>query len=252
MSFAGYFLSVLLCHLSMLISDSRFDLVWFRLSCDHGWIRSGSVNVRKQQQQQQQLAKYIRRELNRSIRYAQFSFGTRKFGKSSVVCTHFSRSSLQATYGHLLVQASYSQFDHFSNSGQTGLASSNKLLKCYREFSFQYNGLLWYRACVRSPSLRSTLCEEGKSFFTWHIADINTPRVYKYSEFSHSDQTVVVLKRSNGHTRYPPQVQHPLQTTNRMTLSGTILLERTTLAARTRLCADWVTQISFEITCLNA
>ena len=30
------------------------DLVWFRLSCDHGWIRSGSVNVRKEQQQQQQ------------------------------------------------------------------------------------------------------------------------------------------------------------------------------------------------------
>ena len=47
-------LSVLFCLLSMLISDSRFDLVWFRLSCDHGWIRSGSVNVRKQQQQQQQ------------------------------------------------------------------------------------------------------------------------------------------------------------------------------------------------------
>ena len=51
MSFAGYFLPVLFCMLSMLISDSRFDLVWFRLSCDHGWIRSGSVNVRKQQQQ---------------------------------------------------------------------------------------------------------------------------------------------------------------------------------------------------------
>ena len=49
MSFAGYFLPVLFCMLSMLISDSRFDLVWFRLSCDHGWIRSGSVNVRKQQ-----------------------------------------------------------------------------------------------------------------------------------------------------------------------------------------------------------
>ena len=32
------------------------DLVWFRLSCDHGWIRSGSVNVRKQQQQQQHAA----------------------------------------------------------------------------------------------------------------------------------------------------------------------------------------------------
>ena len=54
MSFAGYFLSVLFCLLSMLISDSRFDLVWFRLSCDHGWIRSGSVNVRKQQQQPNQ------------------------------------------------------------------------------------------------------------------------------------------------------------------------------------------------------
>ena len=56
MSFAGYFLPVLFCMLSMLISDSRFDLVWFRLSCDHGWIRSGSVNVRKQQQQQQHKA----------------------------------------------------------------------------------------------------------------------------------------------------------------------------------------------------
>ena len=56
MSVAGYFLSVLFCLLSMLISDSRFDLVWFRLSCDHGWIRSGSVNVRKQQQQQWAIA----------------------------------------------------------------------------------------------------------------------------------------------------------------------------------------------------
>ena len=46
-------LSVLFCLLSLLISDSRFDLVWFRLSCDHGWVRSGSINVRKQQQQQQ-------------------------------------------------------------------------------------------------------------------------------------------------------------------------------------------------------
>ena len=45
-------LSVLLCLLSMLISDSRFDLVWFRLH--HDWIRSGSVNVRKQQQQSYQ------------------------------------------------------------------------------------------------------------------------------------------------------------------------------------------------------
>ena len=41
------FLSVLFCLLCLLTSDSRFDLVWFRLSCDHGWIRSGSINVRK-------------------------------------------------------------------------------------------------------------------------------------------------------------------------------------------------------------
>ena len=34
------------CLLSLLISDLRFDLVWFRLSRDHGWIRIGSVNVR--------------------------------------------------------------------------------------------------------------------------------------------------------------------------------------------------------------
>ena len=52
-------LSVLFCLLSMLISDSRFDLVWFRLSCDHGWIRSGSVNVRKQQQQECNIRDYL-------------------------------------------------------------------------------------------------------------------------------------------------------------------------------------------------
>ena len=45
--------------LSMLISDSRFDLVWFRLSCDHGWIRSGSVNVRKQQQKNNIVVGYV-------------------------------------------------------------------------------------------------------------------------------------------------------------------------------------------------
>ena len=38
------------CFLS---SACKFHLII--LSCDHGWIRSGSVNVRKQQQQQQQL-----------------------------------------------------------------------------------------------------------------------------------------------------------------------------------------------------
>ena len=84
MSFAGYFLSVLFCMLSMLISDSRLDLVWFRLSCDHGWIRSGSVDVRKQQQQQQlstdsknRARQHSLPARGRSARYArEFSFVT--------------------------------------------------------------------------------------------------------------------------------------------------------------------------------
>ena len=56
MSFATYFLvrSLLSAFLPcfflffsfFLLNCSRFDLIWFRLSCDHGWIRSGSVNVR--------------------------------------------------------------------------------------------------------------------------------------------------------------------------------------------------------------
>ena len=53
------------------------DLVWFRLSCDHGWIRSGSVNVRKQQQQQQQYllcARFKRLPLGLSVFFFFFSF----------------------------------------------------------------------------------------------------------------------------------------------------------------------------------
>ena len=49
MSFAGYFHVRFLRSafpVFFLRSSSQFDLVWFRLSCDHGWIYSGSVNVR--------------------------------------------------------------------------------------------------------------------------------------------------------------------------------------------------------------
>ena len=48
MSFAGYFLvrSLLSAFPAYLRTFSRFYLVWFRLSCDHGRIRGGSVNVR--------------------------------------------------------------------------------------------------------------------------------------------------------------------------------------------------------------
>ena len=46
MSFAGYFLvrSLLSAFPGYLRKCFRFDFVWFRLSCDYGWIRSGSVN----------------------------------------------------------------------------------------------------------------------------------------------------------------------------------------------------------------
>ena len=48
------------------------DLVWFRLSCDHGWIRSGSVNVRKQQQQQHT---YCCKKINpRGVESTRFAF----------------------------------------------------------------------------------------------------------------------------------------------------------------------------------
>ena len=48
MPFAGYFLVryLLSAFPAYLRTYFRFDLVWFCLSCDHGWIRSGSVNVR--------------------------------------------------------------------------------------------------------------------------------------------------------------------------------------------------------------
>ena len=48
MSFASYFLvrSLPSAFPAYLRTYSRFNVVCFRPSCDHGWIRSGSVNVR--------------------------------------------------------------------------------------------------------------------------------------------------------------------------------------------------------------
>ena len=74
----------------------------------------------------------------------------------------FSGSSVKATYGYLLTQASYSRFNQLFNSGQTGSASSNELLKCCREFSFQYNGLLYCRACVSSEVYSQLLATSDK------------------------------------------------------------------------------------------
>ena len=60
------------------------DLVWFRLSCDHGWIRSGSVNVRKQQQQQQQCS-MLRRHL--MLRHVCWD-NSKQTSMNVHVCTH--------------------------------------------------------------------------------------------------------------------------------------------------------------------
>ena len=48
MFFAGYFIfrSLLSAFPAYLRTSFRLDFVWFRLSCVHGWVRSGSVNVR--------------------------------------------------------------------------------------------------------------------------------------------------------------------------------------------------------------
>ena len=48
MPFAGYFLARSLqpAFPAFLRTFSQFDSVWLRLSCDHGWIRSGSVNIK--------------------------------------------------------------------------------------------------------------------------------------------------------------------------------------------------------------
>ena len=66
------------------------DLVWFRLSCDHGWIRSGSVNVRKQQKttttflrgklERLQTRQMVRRNLGLLL-FGMTSFGPYLFGR---------------------------------------------------------------------------------------------------------------------------------------------------------------------------
>ena len=69
------------------------DLVWFRLSCDHGWIRSGSVNVRKQQQQQQLLVP----------NKIQFQKGGQYFSKEwSLTQCYVNRRVLEKQYANML------------------------------------------------------------------------------------------------------------------------------------------------------
>ena len=76
-------------------------------------------------------------------------------------------------------------------------------------------------------------------YFTRHIADINTHRIYIKSVYCGT-----VIKRSSGHKRYyPPQFKHPPRIAAARVLRDNLLPERTALAERARLCADEKTQL---------
>ena len=138
-----------------------------------------------------------------SIRYARkFPTAVKTSSARFNELLDFSGSSLQATYGHLLIQASYRQFDQFSNSSQTDLVSFNERLKCYSQFS---------NFCSTDYSTVELACAAKLTQYSfWE----------KESQFSdatsrtnlHSLQIIVVLKQSSGHKRfYPPRFKHPPQ-----------------------------------------
>ena len=110
----------------------------------------------------------------RSIRYFLYSFCTRKVWQ---VERRLHAVSLQEAVYRPPTAVCWSRratvnLINFPNSGQTDLVSFNELLKCCREFSFQYNILLYCRACVRSEAYTVLFARKGKSFFARHIADI--------------------------------------------------------------------------------
>ena len=61
-------------------------------------------------------------------------------------------------------------------------------------------------------------------------------RVYNFSEYSNSDKTNGVLKRSNSHKRYPPQVQHPLRITTCTSSRGQPSLSEHSLQKQGFMC----------------
>ena len=81
------------------------------------------------------------------------NFIQEKIGKLSVVYTHFYQEAMYRPPTAIcwFGQATINLINH-PNSGQTGLVSFNELPKYCREFSYQYNGLLSCRACVRSEA----------------------------------------------------------------------------------------------------
>ena len=84
------------------------------------------------------LANNIHRELNRSIRYSIFQQWSSSASFNELL--DFSGSTLQATYGHLLIQASYSQSDQFSKQRSDRLSKLQQATQLFRK---QFTGHLW-------------------------------------------------------------------------------------------------------------
>ena len=121
---------------------------------------------------------------------------------------------MKINYGYLLVQTIYSQFNQFSNSGQRGSASFNELLKCCREFSFQYNELWYCEACVSSKAYTVFLARKRSNFLH------DTSRTIVLTESTNIMSVAIQIRLLwyssglSGHKRHPSQVQHPLRITS--------------------------------------
>ena len=99
------------------------------------------------------LANNIHTSSARSIRYGQCSFRTRKVWQvERRLYSFFQEAVYRPPTAICWFRRATVNLINFTNSDQIGLVSFDELLKCCREFSFQYNGLLYCRACVRSEA----------------------------------------------------------------------------------------------------
>ena len=112
------------------------------------------------------LTNNIHTSLARSIRYTQYLFRRRNIWQVERRLHSFFQEAVYRppTVIYWFRRATVNLIN-FPNSGQTGLVSFNEPFKCCREFSFQHNGLLYWRACVRSEAYAVLFARKGKSFF---------------------------------------------------------------------------------------
>ena len=83
--------------------------------------------------------------LNRSIRYASnFPIVPKTDSASFNEQVDFSGSSLQATYGHLLIQASYRQFDQFSKQQSRQTQQALTSYSIFQEAVYRPPTAIWW------------------------------------------------------------------------------------------------------------